>query len=164
LPIQAKLIIANVTNGLYKKFFKTNVYIRLAVILSNFRNFRKNVPSWWKLGHNLLLFLGLSVGIHLKVGFRPQLVVVSGLSVGIPLTVRFRPQLVVVLGLSVEIPFDGGILGFYEAFGYHEAFSETFPLSRWNFGYHEAFYTNFSFSQWNFGYQGAFHPNFSFSQ
>jgi hypothetical protein len=30
------------------------------------------------------------------VGFRPQLVVVLGLSVGIPLTVGFRPQLVVI--------------------------------------------------------------------
>jgi hypothetical protein len=42
------------------------------------------------LGYNLLLSQAFSVGIHLTVGFRPQLVVVSGLSVGIPLTVGFR--------------------------------------------------------------------------
>jgi hypothetical protein len=37
----------------------------------------------------LVVVSGLSVGIPLTVGFRPQLVVVSGLSVGIPLTVGF---------------------------------------------------------------------------
>jgi hypothetical protein len=63
------------------------------------------------------------------VGFRPQLVVVSDLLVGIPLTVGFRPQLVVVSGLFGGNPFDGGILGFHGAFGYHEALSQTSPLS-----------------------------------
>jgi hypothetical protein len=49
--------------------------------------------------------------------------------VGIPLTVGFRPQLVVVSGLFGGNPFDGGILGFHGAFGYHEALSQTSPLS-----------------------------------
>jgi hypothetical protein len=109
------------------------------------------------------------------VGFRPQLVVVLGISVGIPLTVGFRPQLVVVSGLSVGILLTV-ILGFYGASGYHEAFSQTLPLSRWNFGYRRAFHEfffhtmefwlsrsllmNFYFSRRNFGYQGAFHTNF----
>jgi hypothetical protein len=87
----------------------------------------------WDLGYNLLLPQAFLVGIPLTMGFRPQLVVVSGLFVGIPLTVGFRPQLVVVSGLFIGNPFDGGILG------YHEAFSQIFPLSQWNSGYHGAF-------------------------
>jgi hypothetical protein len=43
------------------------------------------------------------------VGTRPQLIVVLGLLVGIPLTVGFRPQLVVFSGLFGGNPFDGGI-------------------------------------------------------
>jgi hypothetical protein len=80
---------------------------------------------WWEslercdLGHNLLLSHAFSVGIPLTMGFRPQLVVVSGLFVG--------------------NPYDGGILGFHGVFGYHKAFSQTFPLSQWNSGYHGAF-------------------------
>jgi hypothetical protein len=49
--------------------------------------------------------------------------------------VGFRPQLVVVSGHFGGNPFDGGILAFHGAFGYHEALSQTFPLSLWNSGY-----------------------------
>jgi predicted membrane protein len=77
----------------------------------------------------LIVVSGLLVGIPFTVGFRPQLVVVSGLFGGIPSTVGFRPQLVVVSGLFCGNPFDGVILGFHGAFVYHEAFSQTFPIS-----------------------------------
>jgi hypothetical protein len=40
-------------------------------------------------------------------------------------------------------PFDGGILGFHGAFGYHEALSQTSPLSIWNFGCQVAFHKFF---------------------
>jgi hypothetical protein len=136
-----------------KKLFNKNIYIRLAVILINFQNFWQNIPSWWE---SLWWWdLGhnlLSQAFWWDCCLRPF----SG------------------------NPFDGGILGFFEAFGDHEAFSQTFPLLRWNFsyrgafhkyfftrwnsGYHEAFHMNFSFSRWNFVYQGAFHTNFSFSR
>jgi hypothetical protein len=76
----------------------------------------------------LIVVSGLSVGIPLTVRFRPQLVVVSGLSVGIPLTVRFRPQFGVVSGAFRWESLWGGILEFYGAFGYHEAFSQTLPF------------------------------------
>jgi hypothetical protein len=78
------------------------------------------------------------------VGTRPQLIVVSGLSVGIPLTVGFRPQLVVVSGLFSGNPFDGGILGFYGAFGYHETLSQTFLSHNETLAIKEPFMT-FSF-------------------
>jgi hypothetical protein len=140
------------------------------------------------------------------VGTRSQLIVVLGLWVGIPLTVGFRPQLVVVSGLSVGIRLTVGFLGFHGAFGYHEAFSQIFffhngfsaitkPFTTFfsftmksqlsgslftNFfffhdgilaikePFHELFFftmdswlsrslfTNFSFSQWNSGYHEAF--------
>jgi hypothetical protein len=93
-------------------------------------------------------------------------------SVGIPSTVGFMPQLVVISDLFGGNPFDGGILGFYGAFDYHEAFSQSSPLSRRDFGYYGAFhellfftmefrlsrslFTNFSFTRWNLGYHGAF--------
>jgi predicted membrane protein len=77
----------------------------------------------------LIVVSGLLVGIPFTLGFRPQLVVVSGLFGGIPSAVGFRPQLVVVLGLFCGNPFDGVILGFHGAFVYHEAFSQTFPIS-----------------------------------
>jgi hypothetical protein len=97
----------------------------------------------------LIVVLGLSVGIPLTVAFRPQLVVVLGLSVGIPLTVGFRPQLVVVSGLSVGIPLTVGF-----------RLSRSLRLSQspftYNSGYHGAFFANFSFSRWNFGYHGVF--------
>jgi hypothetical protein len=73
----------------------------------------------------LVVVLGLSVGIPLTVGFRPQLVVVLGLSVGIPLMVGFRPQLVVVSGLSVGTPLTVGFR-LSRSFGYHGAPSQTF--------------------------------------
>jgi hypothetical protein len=64
--------------------------------------------------------------------------------VGIPFTVGFRPQLV-VSDLFGGNPFDGGILGFHGAFGYHEALSQSPPLSLWNFGYQIVFH-KFSFT------------------
>jgi hypothetical protein len=89
-----------------------------------------------------LVLSGLSVGIPLTVGFGPQLVVVSGLSVGIPLRVGFRPQLVVVSDLSVGIPLTVGF-----------RLSRRPRLSRSPF-------TNFCFTQWTFGYHRAFSQTF----
>jgi hypothetical protein len=118
---------------------------------------------------------GISMGIPLTVGFRPQLVVVSGLLVGIPLTVGFSPQLVVVSDLLVGIPLTVGYRLSRSLRLSRSRFHDTFlPLlnsrlswslfhklfSCWNLGYHEASFMHFSFTQWNFGYQEAFHELF----
>jgi hypothetical protein len=120
--------------------------------------------------HDPPIFFKLLVKHPFMMGVRPQLIVVSGLSVGIPLTVGFRPQHV-VSGLSVEIPLTVG-LGFHRAFGYHEALSQTFfltielRLSRSlfvkdlfltkEFWLSRSLFTNFSFSRWNSGCHEAF--------
>jgi hypothetical protein len=80
------------------------------------------------------------------------------------LTVGFRPRLVVVSSLFGGNPFDGGILGFHGATSYHEALSQTLPLSRWNSGYQEAFHTNFSFFMMEFWLLRSLFTNFSFTR
>jgi hypothetical protein len=97
------------------------------------------------------------------VGFRPQLVVVSGLSMGIPLMVGFRPQLVVVSCLFGGNPFDGGILGFRGAFGYHGAFSQIFFSHNGCSAITEPFTTFFSFIMES-RLSRSLSTNFSFSQ
>jgi hypothetical protein len=72
-----------------KEFLTRTFTLRLVIIFINFQNFLTKHPF--------------------MVGTRPQLIVVLGLLVGIPLTVGFRPQLVVFSGLFGGNPFDGGI-------------------------------------------------------
>jgi hypothetical protein len=99
-------------------------------------------------------FFKLLVKHPFTMGVWPQLIVVSGLSVGIPLMVGFRPQLV-VSGLSVEIPLTVGFCLSRSLWLSRSPFT-NFPFSQWNFGYDGAFFMNFSFSQWNSGYHEAF--------
>jgi hypothetical protein len=108
----------------------------------------------------LVVVLGLSVGIPLTVGFRPQLVVVSGLSVGIPLTVGFRPLRSLRLSRSLfanSSPFHDRILDITKPFTRNFSFfTMEFWLSR------SLSHDLFLFSRWNSGYQEAFHTNFFF--
>jgi hypothetical protein len=102
-----------------------------------------------------LVVSGLSVGIPLTVGFRPQLVVVSGLSVGIPLTVGFRPQLVVVSGLLVGIPLTVGFRP-SQSLWLSQSLFTNFSFFPMKLRLSRSLFTNFSFTRWNFGYHGAF--------
>jgi hypothetical protein len=137
--------------------------------------------------HDPPIFFKLLVKLPFMMGVRPQLIVVSGLSVGIPLTVGFRPQLV-VSGLSVGIPWTVGFRlsqslwlsrsPFTNFFSHDRTLAITEPFRErfiFNEGilaitkpFHELFFftmefwlsrslfMNFSFSRWNSGYHEAF--------
>jgi hypothetical protein len=60
------------------------------------------------------------MGIPLKVGFRPQLIVAFGLSVGIPSTVGSRHNLLLSSAFRWE-SLQWWDLGFHGAIGYHGA-------------------------------------------
>jgi hypothetical protein len=137
----------------FRTFGKTSLHDGIRPQLIVVLGLSMGIPLTVGFRSQLVVVSGLSVGILLMVGFRTQLVVVSDLSVGIPLTVGFRPQLVVVSGLSVGIPLTVG----FRLSHCHRLSQSPFT---YNSGYHGAFFTNFSFSRWNFGYHGAFSRTF----
>jgi hypothetical protein len=137
----------------FRTFGKTSLHDGIRPQLIVVLGLSMGIPLTVGFRSQLVVFSGLSVGILLMVGFRTQLVVVSDLSVGIPLTVGFRPQLVVVSGLSVGIPLTVG----FRLSHCHRLSQSPFT---YNSGYHGAFFANFSFSRWNFGYHGAFSRTF----
>jgi hypothetical protein len=87
----------------HMKILNENIYSSLVIILI-ISKLLVNHSFAMGTGPQLVVVLGLLMGIPSTVGCRPQLVVVFGFSMGIPLMMGFRPQLVVVSGLSVGIP------------------------------------------------------------
>jgi hypothetical protein len=141
----------NVIRGLYKKIW-------LVVILIYFWNFWRNNPSWWELGHNLLLSRAFRWESLWRWDFRllRSLWLSRGLFTN---SSSFTMEFWLSRSLLMNFYFSRRNFGyqgaFHTIFFHNEILAIREPFTNFSFTRWSLF-TNFSFTRWNSCYHEAF--------